>query len=82
MSRGVIPFSRRSRSPGTSAAVAKLATWPRAWTPASVRPATVSATGSRRIVSSAVSSSAWTVRRPGWLAQPEKPEPSYSISRR
>ena len=46
----------------------------------SVRPATVSSTGSRRTVASAVSSSPWTVRRPGWRAQPRKPAPSYSIS--
>ncbi len=59
--------------------------WPpgrRAWTPVSVRPATVSATGSRSTVSSAVSSSPCTVRRPGCLAQPRKPEPSYSMSSR
>ena len=40
--RGLTPFRRRARSAGTSAAVAKLATCPRACTPASVRPATVS----------------------------------------
>ena len=61
---------------GISAPVVKLATWPRACTPASVRPATVSETGSRRIVSSAVSSSPCTVRRPGCAAHPRKPPPS------
>ena len=51
-----------------------LATWPRACTPASVRPATVSddlAPAGR--VASAVSSSPCTVRSPGWRAQPAKP---------
>ena len=54
------------------------ATWPRACTPASVRPATVScgASARRRTVPSASSSVCWTVRRPGWRAHPEKPDPS------
>ena len=49
---------------------------PIAWTPASVLPATVSATGSRRTVASAASSSPCTVRSPGCAAQPRKPVPS------
>ena len=69
---------RRARSLARKAGkpVVKLATWPQAWTPASVRPATVRPTGSRSTVASAVSSSPWTLRRPGWTAQPLKPEPS------
>ena len=78
--RAPTPLSRRARSVGTSAWVSKLATCPSAWTPASVRPATVSSTGSRNTVSSAVSSSPCTVRSPGCLAQPRNPDPSYSMS--
>ena len=68
-SSGQRPLRRRIRSSGGSTAVSKLATWPSAWTPVSVRPATVSSTGSRRTVARAVSSSPCTVRRPG-LARP------------
>src|SRR4051795_8527143 len=86
MSGGSTPRSRRTSfsrccsqtSPGTSAE----ATWPVACTPASVRPATVSATGTRRTVASAASSSPWTVRRPGWAAQPDSAVPSYWTSSR
>ena len=48
--------------------------------PASVRPATVSRTGSglRSSVVSAADSSPSTVRSPGWAAQPEKSVPSYA----
>ena len=59
-----------------------LATCPRACTPASVRPATVSVTGSRAMVAMAASSVSCTVRRPGWVAQPAKSVPSYSMSSR
>ena len=46
-------------------------------TPASVRPAhTTSTDGSRRTVASAASSSPWTVRSPGWVAQPWNSVPS------
>ena len=90
MSAGRIPFSRvsaasagvRSERPGTldhaTGSRSACATWPRAWTPASVRPATVSRTGSpaRRSVVRAADSSASTVRRPGWAAHPEKSVPS------
>src|SRR3954447_338701 len=58
------------------------ATWPVACTPASVRPATVSATGTRSTVDSAASTSPWTVRRPGCLAQPDSAVPSYWTSSR
>ena len=53
-------------------------TWPRACTPASVRPATTRRTGVglRRMVVSASLSRPSTVRRPGWAAQPENPVPS------
>ncbi len=53
------------------------ATWPRAWTPASVRPATVTRTsGIRSAVASAPSRVPCTVRSDGWAAQPEKSVPS------
>ena len=53
------------------------ATWPVACTPVSVRPATWTRGGSvRSTVARAVVSSAWTVRRPGWVAQPENAVPS------
>ena len=81
-SSGPTPLRRARRSPAARPATLKLATWPRAWTPVSVRPATVSSTGSRRTVASAVSSSPCTVRRPGCRAQPRKPLPSYSMSSR
>ena len=61
---------------------ATLATWPDAWTPASVRPATVTSAGSRRSVRRASRSTPSTVRSPGWEAQPENRDPSYSRSRR
>ena len=83
MSSGPTPFSRRARSSLTSASVAKLATWPSACTPLSVRPATLSCTGSRRTTASAASGLAlpyYVRRRPGCAAQPRKPEPLYSMS--
>lgn len=57
---------------------------PRACTPASVRPATVSSTGSdsRITVCNADSSSPWTVRSTRCFAQPEKSLPSYDRSSR
>ena len=62
----------------TSGRTSTCATWPRACTPASVRPATVScgASPSRNTVASAASISPCTVRSPGWRAHPEKPVPS------
>ena len=80
--RGVTPFRLRARSGGSGASVSKLATCPRAWTPVSVRPATVSWISSRSTCASAASSTPWTVRSPGWRAQPRKPVPSYSMSSR
>ncbi len=64
--------------------MSRWATWPRAWTPASVRPATVRRTGSvdRSIVVSASVSAPSTVRRPGCAAHPEKCVPSYDRSTR
>jgi len=52
------------------------ATWPVACTPASVRPATVRATGWRLICARASCSTPCTVRRPACTAQPEKSVPS------
>ena len=52
------------------------ATCPVACTPASVRPATVSATGARTVRPKASVSTPATVRRPGCGAQPEKSVPS------
>ena len=81
-SRPVSEFSARCSDPGTCRSVRKLATWPSAWTPASVRPATVSLVGSPSTRSSAASSSPWTVRFPGCTAQPLKRRPSYAMSSR
>ena len=69
-SRGSTALSRSASRSGSSRRCSKLATWPLAWTPASVRPATVSSTRSPRIRSSAASSSPWTVRCPCCAAQP------------
>ena len=66
---------RPSASGGSRPGSSKLATCPHAWTPASVRPATLSATLSPSISSIAASSSAWTVRCPGWVAQPANSVP-------
>ena len=56
---------------------------PRACTPASVRPATVSSGwSSRRMRRSAAWSSPCTVRRPGCTAHPENPVPSYAMPSR
>ena len=63
----------RAAPPTRAAGTSTWQTWPRACTPASVRPATVVDGGSGRPqqrVASAASSSPWTVRWPGWLAQP------------
>src|SRR5262249_50096833 len=38
--------------------------------------------GRRSTRASALSRVSWTVRRPGWRAHPEKPEPSYPTSSR
>src|SRR5262249_43196359 len=80
--------SRRAMLPvagGQAAgATSRCATWPRAWTPASVRPATVS-TGSAERASaqpSACSRTCWTVRRPGWPLQPGEAEPPWGRARR
>ena len=68
---------------GISPSNSKLATWPSAWTPASVRPATVSAMLSRRsAIASARSISACTDGPFSCRAQPLKGVPSYSMSRR
>src|SRR5215470_5436431 len=67
-----------------AAETSQCATWPRACTPTSVRPATVSAgsSGRRSTRASALSRVSCTVRWPGWRAHPEKPEPSYPTSSR
>src|SRR3954453_11207931 len=86
MSGGRTPRSRRTSfsrcCSQTSRGTSSEATWPVACTPASVRPATVSATGTRSTVARAASSSACTVRRPGCLAQPDSAVPSYCTSSR
>ena len=75
--------ARRARSGGSSAAVAKLATWPRAWTPVSVRPATVSGTWlaqdllERRLELALHASAA-----PAGAPSRGSRAPSYSMSRR
>ena len=50
------------------ASVSKETTLALAWTPASVRPATVVGTGEPIILASAVSNSPWMVRTPGLAA--------------
>src|SRR5215470_3646097 len=78
--RTAVSLPAAQRAAGTS----QCATCPRACTPASVRPATVSAgdSGRRTTRASAPSSVSCTVRWPGWRAHPEKPEPSYPMSSR
>ena len=61
--------------------VRKCATWPQAWTPASVRPEPMIRTASPHTFASALSISPCTVRCPGWACQPRKFAPSYSIQR-
>src|SRR5437867_3326182 len=68
---------RRSRSGGTWR-TRTAATCPQACTPASVRPAPRTRTGSRSAVASARSSTSWTVAPPGWTCQPWYAVPSYS----
>jgi len=72
--RTTTPAARAQQSAGTSAC----ATWPRACTPASVRPATVSRgpAGKASTRPSASSTVCWTVRRPGCRAQPWNADPS------
>src|SRR5215469_11332766 len=88
MSGGSNRASRRSAvslpAAQWAAGTSQCATCPRACTPASVRPATVSAgdSGRRSTRASAPSRVSCTVRWPGWRAHPEKPEPSYPTSGR
>ena len=70
---------RRERRPRST----KLATWPSACTPVSVRPATVSSTGSRRIVAEGASPAPPArSAAPAGAPSRENPVPSYSMSRR
>src|SRR5262249_16231518 len=79
-----VPLSAASRPAASSRpSQVKAITWPRAWTPASVRPApstTWRVPSARR--ASAASSSPWTVRALGWIWNPEKSVPSYSTRAR
>ena len=73
--------SRRSTAAGSDRAAgvrSTCTTWPRACTPASVRPAHTSrgGSGSESTRPSQSSSSPCTVRRSRWVAQPEKSVPS------
>src|SRR5438552_10360758 len=80
MSSGVSAFRlnrRRSRSGGMRL-TRTAATWPHACTPASVRPAPRTRTGSRSTVESARSSTSCTVGPPAWTCQPWYAVPSYS----
>src|SRR5213594_4695529 len=70
-------FWRRARSGGTQV-TRTAATCPQACTPASVRPAPRTRTGSRSAVASARSSTSCTVGPPGWTCQPWYAVPSYS----
>src|SRR3989441_631887 len=79
-SRALSPRARRSGA--IRDVVARLATWPTAWTPASVRLAPVTLTGSPKILSAAAITSPCTVGRPGCACQPWKSVPSYARVRR
>ena len=70
------------RAAGWSSSRSKLATWPSACTPASVRPAPRTNTVSPVMSRIASSSVAWTVRCPICRCQPEKSVPSYSTTMR
>ena len=79
--------ARRGRPAAGRSARAPARARPRGWPPGRARaprgrsgPATVSTTSRRSTVASASSSTPWTVRRPGWRAQPANSEPSYSSS--
>src|SRR5436190_13963522 len=69
-----------SRPTSRCVADANDTTWPRAWTPESVRPATDSRTSSRITRVSTAVSSLSIVRPPGsrWRAHPRNPVPSYA----
>src|SRR2546422_7834696 len=83
MASGSSALSPRARRSGAiREAVARLATWAKAWTPASVRLAPVTLTGSPRIRSAAAITSPCTVGRPGCTCQPWKSVPSYARVRR
>jgi hypothetical protein len=70
-------------SPCHSASVrSRWTTWPRACTPASVRPATVTRIGRRINMCRASSRAPWTVRLPGCNAHPLNGPPSYDKSSR
>ena len=56
----------------------KCATWPKAWTPESVRPAERTGTVSPENSAMASSSACWTEKPLVWRCQPTKPPPSYS----
>ena len=84
-----MPLSRRSSASSggsverpadaasASSSTSTCTTWPRAWTPVSVRPAQTRPTSGPAARSRAPScSSPWTVRSPGWAAQPWKSVPS------
>ena len=66
--RAAVSLAACQLAAGTSA----WATWPRACTPASVRPATVSSGGSGRPSAQprACCTASWTVRCPGWRLHP------------
>src|SRR5215468_2983664 len=78
-----MPFRPRRRpSAGMRVEVRKLATWARACTPASVRPAPRRSTGSCTILPMASSTVSWTVRAFGCRCQPAKSVPSNSSTSR
>src|SRR5690242_2495830 len=79
MSGGSTPFRAPDSGPASvSPGSWKLATWPKACTPASVRPATETEGDVPLTCSIAATSVPSTVRNPGWAAQPANPAPSYS----
>src|SRR3984893_12713551 len=83
MASGSRALSPRARLSGAIRdVVTRLATWPAAWTPASVRLAPVTLTGSPRILPAAAIMSPCTVGRPGWTRQPWNSVPSYAKVRR
>src|SRR5947208_9981981 len=78
-SSGSAVFSASAaRSGGAPPLTSTLATFPSAWTPVSVRPATTRPVVSANVAARASRSAPSTVRRPGCIAQPRNAVPSYA----
>jgi hypothetical protein len=70
-----------ARSGGGPPSTSTEATWPSAWTPVSVRPATARFSIEAKVSPSACRSAASIVGKPGCAAQPRNGVPSYSSVR-